>query len=58
MIVSPIIASFARREMSPPLPNEVTRANAGGPRPLQIPGVRCRQLGVSGSTAQRLWADA
>jgi len=57
MTVGPIIASLARREMSPPLP-EGTRANAGGPRPLQIPGGRCGQLGVSVSTAQRLWADA
>ena len=32
MTVGPIIASFARREMSFPLPNKVTRANAGGPR--------------------------
>lgn len=38
MTVGPIIASFARREMSPPLPNEVPRANAGGPRPKKVSG--------------------
>jgi hypothetical protein len=31
MTVGPIIASFARRETSPPLPNKVTRTNARGP---------------------------
>ena len=33
MTVGPIIASLARREMSPPLP-KATRASAGGPRRL------------------------
>jgi hypothetical protein len=43
MIVGPVIASFAQREMSPPLP-KVTRANAGGPRPLQVPGCRATRI--------------
>jgi hypothetical protein len=33
MTVGPIIASFARREMRPPLP-KATRASAGRPRRL------------------------
>ena len=39
MTVGPIIASFPRREMSSPLPNKVTRANAGGPRRLPFPAL-------------------
>ena len=43
MIVGPVIASFAQREMSPSLP-KVTRAKSGGLRPLQVPGCRAARF--------------